>query len=131
MEDILKFRKILGMSQTEFSNYIGVPIGTLRNWEQGIRKPPEYVFTMILKILERDSMVNIETIKFQNMLNILAEKTSYGYKEWNDVESIDLDDYDAELFSGIMYDRNNNNKVIMDTCLYGHHDIIKYLEKCR
>lgn len=54
---------------------------------------------------------------------------SYGYKEWNDVPSIDYDDYESEKFKGIMYDKSNDNKVIMDTCLAGHHDIISYFDE--
>lgn len=29
------FRKRLGMSQNKLADTLGVPIGTLRNWEQG------------------------------------------------------------------------------------------------
>ena len=28
-----------GMTQQEFATMLGVPIGTLRNWEQGLREP--------------------------------------------------------------------------------------------
>jgi putative transcriptional regulator len=32
-------RAQLGMTQEEFSTMIGVPLSTLRNWEQGTREP--------------------------------------------------------------------------------------------
>lgn len=32
-------RARLGMTQEEFSKMLGVPLGTLRNWEQGTREP--------------------------------------------------------------------------------------------
>lgn len=32
-------RSRLGMTQEEFAEMLGVPVGTLRNWEQGIREP--------------------------------------------------------------------------------------------
>ena len=32
-------RSRLGMTQEEFAGMLGVPLGTLRNWEQGIREP--------------------------------------------------------------------------------------------
>jgi putative transcriptional regulator len=32
-------RSRLGMTQEEFADLLGVPVGTLRNWEQGIREP--------------------------------------------------------------------------------------------
>lgn len=32
-------RSRLGMTQEEFARMLGVPLGTLRNWEQNIREP--------------------------------------------------------------------------------------------
>ena len=37
--DVRAIRKLLGMTQQEFSLQFGFPLGTLRNWEQGHRKP--------------------------------------------------------------------------------------------
>ena len=37
--DIKAIRESLGMSQTEFAMMIGVSVATLRNWEQGRRRP--------------------------------------------------------------------------------------------
>jgi putative transcriptional regulator len=37
--DIKALRSRLGQSQTEFALMIGVSVGTLRNWEQGRRRP--------------------------------------------------------------------------------------------
>ena len=37
--DVREIRKRLDMTQQEFSLQFGFPLGTLRNWEQGHRKP--------------------------------------------------------------------------------------------
>jgi len=37
--EVAKIRKKLGTSQTEFAEMIKVSVGTIRNWEQGHRKP--------------------------------------------------------------------------------------------
>lgn len=37
--DVAAIRISTGLSQTAFAKTIGVPIGTLRNWEQGRRVP--------------------------------------------------------------------------------------------
>jgi putative transcriptional regulator len=37
--DVKALRSSLGQSQAEFALMIGVSVGTLRNWEQGRRKP--------------------------------------------------------------------------------------------
>ena len=37
--DIRSLREKYGLSQTKFAALMGVSVGTLRNWEQGRRKP--------------------------------------------------------------------------------------------
>jgi putative transcriptional regulator len=37
--DVAKIRSALGLSQTAFAAFMGVPVGTLRNWEQLRREP--------------------------------------------------------------------------------------------
>lgn len=37
--EIKQLRARLGMSQSEFSKVYGIPIGSLKNYEQGRRKP--------------------------------------------------------------------------------------------
>lgn len=43
-----KRTRIFNMSQDEFAAKFGVPLGTLRNWEQGVSTPPVY----FMKLLE-------------------------------------------------------------------------------
>jgi putative transcriptional regulator len=50
--DVRAVRKRLGMSQIEFANNFGFPASTLRNWEQGTRKP-ETTARILLTIIER------------------------------------------------------------------------------
>lgn len=37
--DIKSLRKKLGFSQSQFADIIGIPVATLRNWEQGRTNP--------------------------------------------------------------------------------------------
>ena len=37
--DVKAIREQLRMSQSEFANAFRIPVGTLRNWEQGLRRP--------------------------------------------------------------------------------------------
>jgi len=37
--DVHAIRKQYGLSQTKFAELLGISVGTLRNWEQGRRKP--------------------------------------------------------------------------------------------
>ena len=54
---IKEMRAQTGLSQTKFADLFGIPVATLKDWEQGRRKPPEYVATMIRTILEFKKMI--------------------------------------------------------------------------
>lgn len=130
--DVKKFRSIINMSQRQFSDYFSIPLGTLRNWEQGIAKPPEYVLNMIIENIRRDKMINLETIKFVKMLDELAERTKGGIFEFkkavrNDINSRKLF-YDQET-----QDSEGNYKVVRDMCIIDdpeciHHDVVCYYD---
>ncbi len=38
-EDIAAVRRFVGLSQPQFAAAVGISVGTLRNWEQGRRRP--------------------------------------------------------------------------------------------
>ena len=49
---VISVRKRLKRSQREFSKLLGIPVGTLRDWEQG-RKQPDSAAITLIKIAER------------------------------------------------------------------------------
>lgn len=51
---IKQLRESTGLSQSKFAEKFHIPIGTLQHWEQGVRKPPEYVMYMINIILIKE-----------------------------------------------------------------------------
>lgn len=57
MDDIKKLRESTHMSQAQFASHFGIPESTLKKWEQGTRKPPEYVGSMIKQILEYENKI--------------------------------------------------------------------------
>ena len=42
-----KIREDLGMNRTAFSQYMGIPLRTLEEWEAGRRMMPDYVLRLI------------------------------------------------------------------------------------
>jgi putative transcriptional regulator len=50
--DVVAIRKKYDMTQQEFSSLLGISVGTLRNWEQGRRKP-QGPAKVLLKIAEK------------------------------------------------------------------------------
>jgi putative transcriptional regulator len=57
-----RVRKRLGLSQTEFSLRIEVSLDTIRNWEQGKRRPTGAAKTL-LKILDKAPEVALAALK--------------------------------------------------------------------
>ena len=57
---VIAVRKKLKKSQPAFSKLLGVPVGTIRDWEQG-RKQPDSAGVTLVKIAQKNPEV-LETI---------------------------------------------------------------------
>lgn len=132
--DIKKFRNLINMSQRQFAAYFSILLGTLRNWKQGIAKPPEYVLNMIIGNIRRNKMINIETIKFVKMLDRLAKLIKGGIFEFEQATQDNINSskvfYDQEA-----QDSDGNYKVVLDMCIIDgpectHHDAVSYYDSC-
>ena len=60
--DVVAIRKRTGLSQPAFAARIGVPVATLRNWEQGHRKP-QGPARVLLALLDRNPRIVEETLQ--------------------------------------------------------------------
>lgn len=49
-----------GMKREDFANYFHIPLGTVRDWEQGKRKMPEYVYELIEYKVTKELIVEKE-----------------------------------------------------------------------
>lgn len=54
--EVAAIRRRTGLSQAAFSTRIGVPVSTLRNWEQG-RRTPEGPARVLLAMLDRNPRI--------------------------------------------------------------------------
>ncbi len=59
--NVAAIRDKYGMTQQEFSSLLGISVGTLRNWEQGRRKP-QGPAKVLLKIAEKRPKAILESI---------------------------------------------------------------------
>jgi putative transcriptional regulator len=59
--DVVAIRKKYDMTQQEFSSLLGISVGTLRNWEQGRRKP-QGPAKVLLKIAEKRPKAILESL---------------------------------------------------------------------
>ncbi|MFN8705011.1 MAG: helix-turn-helix domain-containing protein [Rhodospirillales bacterium] len=53
-EFIYKWRVMRHMTQQQAAKLLGVALGTLRNWEQGLRSPPEQTRLLIERLRPGD-----------------------------------------------------------------------------
>ena len=47
-----ELRERLGLSQNKFAMEMGIPVSTYRKWEQGKSRPPDYVFSMVKRVVD-------------------------------------------------------------------------------
>ncbi len=50
-QNVKEIRESTGMSQKVFAELYGIPVSTLRNWEQGSNSPAPYVLNLLAKTL--------------------------------------------------------------------------------
>lgn len=60
--DVKSLRDRIGLSQTEFASVLGISVGTLRNWEQGRRKP-QGPAKVLLNIVSNHPEVLLDMVK--------------------------------------------------------------------
>ena len=46
--------ELSGLSMAKFARFYGIPYRTVQNWEDGKRKPPEYVLTLLERVVKED-----------------------------------------------------------------------------
>ena len=63
--DIKELRDSTGMTQKEFASRYGIPISTLRKWEQGESSPAPYVASLLARTLP-DTESSLKRIKTRN-----------------------------------------------------------------
>ncbi len=64
MKQLRELRKLAGMNRREFSDYMGIPLRTIEEWEAGRRKMPDYVLRLI------SYRVRIEKVLYENMIEM-------------------------------------------------------------
>ena len=56
--EIKELRIQTGLNRKEFSEYIGIPLRTIEDWEAGRRTPPEYIPRLISYQLKYEELMN-------------------------------------------------------------------------
>jgi predicted nucleotidyltransferase len=74
---IKELRNKFKLSQAEFATLLGIPVKTIRNWEQGIRIPSEWVLDLIYdKTLSREQIRKSKVLSFLDIKKAVKEVAS-------------------------------------------------------
>ena len=73
---IKELRCQTGLSQSKFADMFGIPVSTLKDWEQGRRTPPIYVTNMIRTILEYVAACERRRKSVERVMAILLTATN-------------------------------------------------------
>ena len=83
--DIREMRTRLGDTQSEFAARYNIPFRTVQNWETGLRKPPEYILSLLEERI-REDLVNRKTAalpKYDPRKSDLPKRSDYvGSLSW-------------------------------------------------
>jgi putative transcriptional regulator len=85
--DAADIREKLGLSQSQFASLLGISVGTLRNWEQGRRKP-EGPAKVLLQVAARYPYVLLDlVIKGQATLSSMPENVKATSTITNEIDT--------------------------------------------
>jgi len=82
---IRQMRIELGDTQSEFASRYNIPFRTIQNWENGVRKPPEYIIELLNRRVQAD-FVNRRTVNLPEYdpkkMNLPQRRNYVGSTSW-------------------------------------------------
>lgn len=72
--DIKNVRDYMNMSQKEFSEFWGININTLQNWEQGRAKAPDYLQNIFYRYFDLDTRYKAQMAAFDNFRGLCSKE---------------------------------------------------------
>ena len=60
MNAIKELRNTTNMSKNRFASYLGIPVANIQHWEQGVTNPPNYLISLISRVMMHDGYIKRE-----------------------------------------------------------------------
>lgn len=109
-QNVKEIRETTGMSQKKFAETYGIPLSTLRNWEQGTNSPAPYVIDLLVRTLPSLNSTLIEIAgkdggtfyydKNQKCVLDIRGNRIYVKEELEEIKEQNLKLYLEDLFEG-------------------------------
>ena len=74
VEKLKEIRTDLGLTRKAFSEYIGIPLRNLEEWEAGRRKMPEYLLRMMIYYIKMSQYLERNGIREEVERTVLNEQ---------------------------------------------------------
>lgn len=74
VDKLKEIRASLGLNRKAFSEYIGIPLRNLEEWEAGRRKMPEYLLRMLIYYIKMNQYLEENGIKEEVEREIFNEQ---------------------------------------------------------
>lgn len=63
MLEVKEIRSLTGLSQTKFAKEYNIPLSTLKRWEQGVSKAPNYYLWCLNELVKYNGVLYEHSIK--------------------------------------------------------------------
>lgn len=113
--DIKEMRKLLSITQEQFSNNYNIPLPTLRHWERGDRTCPVYVLELLEFKVKEELKMKCKTVGYfmetgiffqgkeqpprKTPLIMIGDKPSFNLNDYSDNDDIPVLSIDGNWYT--------------------------------
>jgi len=94
MNAIKELRNNTNMSQNKFASYLGIPVANIQHWEQGVTTPPNYLISLISRVMMNDGYIREELtpaevdIIRQTQATLALEQLSFNEQDFSEISKL-------------------------------------------
>lgn len=70
---VKSLREQYGLTRRAFAEHFGIPVGTVRNWEQGVAMPATYWINLMADVLWYEDLLQKNEIEYQREDHIVMQ----------------------------------------------------------
>ncbi len=121
--NIKNLRKITKMTQSAFAEYLNIPVANIRNWEQGFRTPPDYVYNLIETIMIKDGYLIDTTITYKSIDNNI----DFNVKVNDDIQYMIVFEFNDASYvtkAPVYYHTRRKPGIFLDFCSFLVDDMV-------
>ncbi len=117
MNAIKELRITTKMSQNKFASYLGIPVANIQHWEQGVSSPPNYLISLISRVMKYDGFIEkeltpaqVDVIR-QTQATLSLEGLYLKESDIPMLESLVKGDISREQYQTIIKEKYRNNEL--------------------